>query len=61
MGPQIQWIPIDTALGQIDYFSANYLTLCVQGVVDPFSVKPEIEIMLHREEPRPKGTRFVVD
>jgi hypothetical protein len=61
MGPQSQWIPIDTALGQIDYFSANYLTLCVQGVVDPFSVKPEIEIMLHREEPRPKGTRFVVD
>jgi hypothetical protein len=61
MGPQLQWIPIDTALGQIDYFSANYINLCNQGFVDPFSLRPVIEIIEHREEPRPRGTKFVVE
>jgi hypothetical protein len=54
------WVPVDVALGQIDYFSANYITLWNHGFFDPYSVRPEIDVLEYKEEQRPKGTKFIV-
>jgi len=60
VGKEAGWIPVDTALGQIDYFSANHVTFWNYGAVEPYTLKPVIEVMEHREEPMPKGSKFMI-
>jgi hypothetical protein len=59
-GKEAGWVPVDVALGQIDYISANYLTLGNHMLFDPYTTKPSIEVLQYKEEPRPKGSRFIV-
>jgi len=60
MGSEAGWVPVDTAMGQISYFSANHLTLWRQGFLDPFTLKPELQVVDFQEEKRPRGTKFLV-
>ncbi|MHC9540570.1 MAG: transglutaminase family protein [Vulcanimicrobiota bacterium] len=60
MGKEAGWIPVDTALGQIEYFSANHVTFWNYGAVEPYTLKPVVEVMEHQEEPMPKGSKFMI-
>ena len=60
MGEASGWIPVDPAMGQIEYFSANHITLWRNGFIDPYHLKPELQVQSYEEEERPKGTKLVV-
>ncbi|MDQ7822603.1 MAG: transglutaminase-like domain-containing protein [Candidatus Eremiobacteraeota bacterium] len=60
LGEEAGWVPFDVAMGQVEYFSANHLTLWTGGMWDPYTFKPQCSLVEYREEPRPKGTKFTV-
>lgn len=60
MGKAAGWVPIDVALGHIEYFSANHITLWHYGFFDPYTCTPELKVTEYTEEPRPKGSKFIV-
>jgi len=60
LGKEAGWIPVDTALGQIEYFSANHVTFWNYGAIEPYTLKPVVEVMERQEEPMPKGSKFMI-
>lgn len=60
LGKEAGWIPVDTALGQIEYFSANHVTFWNYGAIEPYTLKPVVEVMDRQEEPMPKGSKFMI-